>query len=488
MNPTRLAPLVLLAAAACGSSHHDSGCNTADPNACSAGAVCEPVAGSVPACFAPLVVKGQVTDLSTTLAVSGARVVALDANRAPASNVATTDGSGNFTLTVPATRDASGKPVSASVTLRADAQNYQSFPGGIRTSLPIDLSSATYSSNPSQWIVTGQLTAVGLIPLQSTANLFTISGTVAVPPSRVGVLVVAAPGTGNGAACVVTPPSGPTSPPTGITAIAGSNGGYTIFNVPGAALAIDYCVNAYGQGVNYTTGSAAISTASAIVDLAIKNTTTAAFGGNLIFNQATAPTSVALVVLSTYDPVLDRGESPPGLVAQVPSGANTYSFTGVPDGSYLALAAFGIDGDVRDQSGTGGTTPPLVTVTNGSTPTPAGFKITGAVDLTSIDGQTPTNTGAPIVLTNNTTHPTFEWGKQASSASAATFRTDVFDAYGTQVWTTTQSGTGSGPFTATYAGTALTSGMYYQLRVSALDGSGFLLSQTEDLKGVFFKP
>lgn len=30
--------------------------------------------------------------------------------------------------------------------------------------------------------------------------------------------------------------------------------------------------------------------------------------------------------------------------------------------------------------------------------------------------------------------------------------------------------------------------MYYQLRITALDGAGNPLSQTEDLKGVFFRP
>ena len=34
----------------------------------------------------------------------------------------------------------------------------------------------------------------------------------------------------------------------------------------------------------------------------------------------------------------------------------------------------------------------------------------------------------------------------------------------------------------------LRSGMYYQLRVMALDGAGNPLAQTEDLKGVFFMP
>lgn len=479
---------LLVAAGGCEcSSKHESGCNSADPNACPSGSVCEPVAGNVPACFAPVVVKGQVTSLVSAAAIPGARVVALDANRAPASNVATTDAGGAFTLAVPATRDGSGKPVSASVTLRADALGYQSFPGGIRTALPIDLSTATYVSASGQWVVQGQLTAVGLIPL-SASSLYSISGAVPVPASRVGVLVVASPGTGTGASCVPDPPVSATAPPTGITAIAAADGSYTIFNVPGAPdPGINYCVEAYAKGVNYVPGSAAIVAAPATVNLTVKNTTTASFSGNLIFNSgATTPTSVALVVRSTYDPVLDRGESPPGVVAQVPSG-NTYAFTGVPDGSYTALAAFPIDGDVRDQSGTGNTAPVEVTVAGGSLQgTAAQFKLVAAVDLASIDGVAVGSTGAPVTVTSAT--PVFAWTKQATYASAATFRTDVFDAFGNQTMTATQSAGGSGPFTETYAGTALQSGMFYQLRITALDGASNPLSQTEDAKGVFFFP
>lgn len=475
MTPHRLAALALaVAAAACGSSSHStSGCDPANPSACSGGAVCEPVSGGAPACFAPLVVKGQVTDLATGVAVAVARVVAVDANRAPASAVATTDASGNYTIAVPATRAADGTPVSSSITLRADAQDYQSFPGGLRTALPIDLSTATNPSG-SQWVVQGPLTAVKLIRLADTTSLTSISGVVAKPPSRVGVLVLATPLAG-----------------TARTAVADVDGSYTVFNLPASASpGTSYTVSAYGQGLNYQSASTSLTlgTAPPQVNLAIRDTTTATFSGSLIFNSgATTPTSVTLVVQSTYDSALDRGESPPGLVAQVPSGGSTYTFTGVPDGTYTALAAFGIDGDVRDESGVGNTAPVQVTVQGGALQgTPAQFKLVGAVALTSIDGVAVTNGGVPISITSAS--PAFAWAKAASYSAAATFDTEVLDAFGNSLWTASQSGSGAGPFTATYGGPALQGGMYYQLRVTARDVGGNPLSQTEDLKGVFLKP
>jgi hypothetical protein len=472
MRPHRLVPLAVLAAAACGSSHHDGGCNTADPNACPGGAVCEPVSGGTPACFAPVVVKGQVTDLATGAPIPGARVVAMDPNRAPASAVMTADGSGNYVVPVPATRAPDGTPIS-SITLRADAQDYQSFPGGVRTALPIDLSTATNAG--SQWVVQGPLTAVKLLHLADTTNLVSVSGVVAKPPSRVGVLVVATPQGG-----------GPAR-----TAIADVDGRYTVFNLPAAASpGTGYTVNAYAQGLNYQASPATLvlGTAPPQVNLFIRDGSTAAFTGNLIFNSgANAPTSVTLVVQSTYDAALDRGESPPGLVAQVPPGSSTYAFTGVPDGTYTALAAFGVDGDVRDESGVGNTAPVQVTVQGGLLQgSPAQFKLVGAVALTSIDGVAVGSGGVPVPITSAA--PAFVWAKAPSYSSAATFDAEVLDAFGTSLWTTSQSGSGVGPFTATYAGPALQSGMYYQLRVTARDGAGNPLSQTEDLRGVFFKP
>jgi hypothetical protein len=185
------------------------------------------------------------------------------------------------------------------------------------------------------------------------------------------------------------------------------------------------------------------------------------------------------VVQSTYVPNLDRGESPPGLTVQ--GGAAGYSFAGVPDGNYVVLAAFGLDGDVRDVSGTGNTAAPQVTVQGGAiVGTPPGFKIVPAVDLLTIGGATVSAT--PVVLTGAAAPtPTFVWQAGSVDASADHYRVDVFDSFGTSVFSTTVVNSTT---SVTYAGPTLQVGMYYQLRISALKVAS-QLSQTEDVAGVF---
>lgn len=66
----------------------------------------------------------------------------------------------------------------------------------------------------------------------------------------------------------------------------------------------------------------------------------------------------------------------------------------------------------------------------------------------------------------------------------------VFDALGTQVWTTELPGTtGSDTVELAYAGPALVPGMYYQFRVTSwreVKGERLDISRSEDLRGVFF--
>jgi hypothetical protein len=66
----------------------------------------------------------------------------------------------------------------------------------------------------------------------------------------------------------------------------------------------------------------------------------------------------------------------------------------------------------------------------------------------------------------------------------------VFDALGTQTWTTELPGSmGSDTVELPYAGPALTAGMYYQFRVTSwreVKGERLDISRSEDLRGVFF--
>lgn len=461
--------LAVLAAllAACSSSSRGP-CQPADPASCPAGRVCETVTGGAPACLPPLVIRGEVRDLATGGPVAGARVVALDQNRAPASAVATSAADGSYTLEVPANRDAAGAPAAVAVTLRADADGYQGFPGGLRSALPVDLVGAAYVGAAGRWELAGALTALGLLALPPDATRARIHGTAQVPSSRVGVLVVAEQGG------------------VGHAAIADRNGSYAIFNLPVPASPTRYQVAAYAQGVQFAPASVDLASGGdGRADLALSVATGASFSGNLIYNNGVGPpTQVALAVASTYLAALDRGETPPGLVARVTSGSS-YGFTGVPDGSYRVLASFDVDDAVRDVSGGGNTDSPIVAVSGGVVQGAVpGFKLCGAVDLTSIDGQAVPGT-APVVLASAT--PAFVWQRQSTYSSADTYRVQVLDALGRLVWDHAQAAE-PGANQVTYAGPALQPGMFYQLRIQALDATPEQLSQTEDLRGVFTLP
>lgn len=467
---TSCAAVLVLAAAACGGDSKKA-CDPTAQTGCTNSQVCEPVQNGAPACFAPILVQGTVSDPTTTPAglLNDARVVALDANRAPLSAVAVSanDGTSNgaYVLKVRAARDSTGKPLQASITLRADKQGYQTFPGGVRTALPIDLSSATLGGG--NWIVSGPLTALQLLPLSNGGTAF-IHGTVAAAPAKAGTLVVAEPA-GGGA---------------GHTGIADESGNYAIFNL---AAGTSYVVSGYSKGVSYlpVTTAALVAGDNAVANLALGSGTGTTLAGGLIFNNgASSAIQVTLVVDSTYDSNLDRGETPPGLT--VDATASGYSFAGVPDGKYVVLAAFGLDGDVRDVSGTGNTGAPAVTIQNGVVQTtPPGFKIIPAVDLLSIDAVAVSATPAVV----KAAAPVFAWQKGSVDSSAATYRVLVFDSFGNPVWSHDMLATQSD--SVTYAGPALKVGMTYQLRILAikealpLTSTFTQLSETEDLAGVF---
>ncbi len=460
---------------ACGSSGSGS-CDATAQTGCGTGLLCEPVQGGPSACFAPVLVKGTVADVTTAALLNGARVVALDANRAPLSTVqvtgndGVTDGAYELRLARVARADATGKPVQASITLRADAQAYQTFPGTLRTALPIDLSGATLVGGT--WVVSGPLTALKLTPVAGGGAAI-IHGHVAAPASGSGTLIVAEPSPGGA------------GPQTGFTGIADDMGDYAIFNLaPGT----QYVLTAYTKGANYVpvTTAQLMAGDNAVPTLALGTGTGAALTGGLIFNNgANENIQATLVVQSTYVPNLDRGETPPGLT--VAAGASGYSFSGVPDGKYVVLAPFGLTGDVRDVSGTGNTAAPQVTIQGGAlVGTPPSFKIVPAVSLLTIGG---TSVGATPALVSTAT-PIFAWQKGSVDSSAATYRVLVFDTFGNELWShdmaadTTDS--------VQYAGsTALEPGMTYQLRILAIKdvtpvpASFTLLSQTEGVPGVF---
>jgi hypothetical protein len=454
-----LAAMVVVGVTGC--SNDSSSCAQ---TGCDEGLVCEEVAGGDPGCFEPVVVRGSVFDLADGSAIEGATVVALDGNRAPASTVAITDLLGNYEIQVARQRDTDGNPLGGDVTLRADAAGFQTFPSGVRQPLPIDLS----EPDPMDGflVVENAATDVGLIALPSGAGTNEIFGTVEMPDTSTGVLVVA------------ETTSGPEA--QGFTAIAGREGSYRIFNVPDG----DFTVTGYAKSVSYAAQEVSLSGGEeAQVDLALSNDAPGTVMGSVqIVNPgAGGGTSYILVVESTFDETLARGETPPGLRA--PEGTalidngDTWMIEGVPAGNYKVLGAFENDRLVRDPDfGQGNTEIIRVEVMPGQTVEADGFKITGALDVISPGAEGPEEvSGTPV----------FSW---VDDSSEDRYAIEVYDTFGNVLWSDANilGSSGTDP-EVTYAGPPLESGMYYQFRVTS-----FLkdrpLSRTEDLKGVFFLP
>jgi hypothetical protein len=449
----------LMCVYACGGDD-DAACDPVAGRGCSDGKVCErTTGGGEPLCAPPVVLRGKVFALAGGAGIAGARVVAVDANGAPASTVAVTASGGTYELAIPSERNPDGSLVGGTVTLRADASSYQGFPAGIRQSLPISLGSA--SATGGKLVVMSALTDVGLIALPG-AGTGSIAGKIEVPPSRAGVLVVA-----EGAGGVAS------------TAIADTGGDYRIVNVaPGS-----FTVKAYARGVSFTTAQAqVVAGQAASAHLTLADQATASVTGKIeITNPGSGShTSVILVVESTFSEALGRGESPPGLRAGSVSG--DFTIEGVPAGRYVVLAAFENDDLVRDpDTGIGGTAIVRQEVVAGQDVTISeSFKVTGALDVIGPGRDGPESvTGTPML----------SW---VDDSSEEEYRLVVFDALGSPIWDkTVPRETGRNPVIP-YEGPALQSGMFYQFRALSMrtkGGAGLRpISATEDLRGVFFVP
>jgi len=455
--------IVLCSLAACGGDE-EGPCDPVARTGCDDGLVCEQVQGEEePQCFAPVVLKGRVINLAANSGIGGARVVAVDVNGAAASGVAVSASDGTYTLEVPAARGPDGIPSAFPVTLRTDAQGYQSFPGTLRQPLPVDVGAAV--DMDGQYVVQTSLTDIGLFP-QQNAGGGSIKGKAAVPPDHAGVLVVAESG-GKGTAV-----------------IAARDGDYQIFNLAPA----HYTVTAYALGHVYTPGEVDVAAGAASLDLALSSDAPGTLTGqvSIVNGGGGTATSVVAFIESTFDPVTGRGVPPPGLRAPktgAPNVSGAFTIEGVPPGRYVLVAAFENDLLVRDPDRCiSGTDDVHVAVTAGQTvAAPTTFKVTGALGVMA-----PGSMAAEAV----SGAPTLRW---VDDSSEDQYVVEVFDAFGQRVWMTTVPGVSSGAPSVQYAGPALIPGMYYQFRATSqkLSGGGGTaceLSRTEDLKGVFFTP
>lgn len=464
--PTSLCVCVVLAA--CGGDDDEKACNPVAGTGCGDGLVCEQLEAGGSICAAPVLLEGIVTSLADGSPIEGARVVALDANRAPASTVAVTDALGAFSIRVSNPRTPDKLPIANQLFLRADARNYRTFPSGLRQSLPV--STADAIEDGGEFVVENAQTAIALEPLEA-AGTAAIHGNVELAAGQPGVLVVAEPELGGAA-------SG--------TAIADRDGGYAIFNLaPG-----NYTVRAYAKGgVHAPATVTLVADEDELVDLTMSGPAAATVSGSvqLVNPGAGTGTSVILVVESTFDEALGRGESPPGLRAPEAlelTLKGSYAIAGVPPGRYVALAAFEDDFLVRDPDlCIGGTTVTRFEVlSDQAAVTLAGFKITGALDLVSPGANGPELVGP---------RPVFTW---KDDSSEALYKLTVVDGLGNLVWeSTVPSASGTDP-SVTYGAVDPLAPGYYQWSVESYAGTTCVvggvsenkfLSRSEDLKGVF---
>jgi hypothetical protein len=424
--------------------------------------VCAATVGGEAICTDPVYLEGRVFRLADDGAIGGARVVGLDVNRAPQTRVAVSGDDGRYRLEVPVVRTSDGTPVTTDVTLRADAASFQSFPSGLRRALPIDVATAVHGDG--RWVLASALTDIGLVAMPAGSGTASISGLVEVPHDHAGVMVVAEAGG------------------RGHDAIADRDGGYVIYNLPAG----DYTVAAYARGSVHAPGSASLTAgASADVDLALVDGGGGGISGmvNIVNGGGANRTSVVVFVESTFDETVMRGAAPPGLRAPEPGippdVSGGFTINGMPPGRYVVLAGFENDLLVRDpDTCIAGTSIVHVALDGSGTFTiQESFKVTGA--LTNL---TPTDDaivdGPPV----------FRWDDDSSEDS---YRVQVFDSFGNEVWMTTIPGVSGRDPEVTYAGPALRSGMYYQSRITSVRSGGggdCEISQSEDLAGVFLVP
>jgi hypothetical protein len=184
-----------------------------------------------------------------------------------------------------------------------------------------------------------------------------------------------------------------------------------------------------------------------------------------------------LVVESTFNDALKRGESPQGLRAYPVTG--TYSFEDVPAGDYVVLAAFENDDLVRDPDmAIGGTALQHISVA-GAAVDVTGFKITGALSVVSPGAESAEPVSGAVQ---------FEW---ADDSSEDGYEVTVVDTFGQQVWQDLEvpKVSGASSVTLAYGGDPLSPG-YYQFRAVSFrqqknSNARTYISSTEDLKGVF---
>ncbi|MEN8249194.1 MAG: carboxypeptidase-like regulatory domain-containing protein [Bacteroidota bacterium] len=322
------------------------------------------------------IVKGIITDGSSSAALEGVRVALFDANtNQTVGNVLTTTVDGAYSFTV----------AGGSYYLKLAKQGYTDVPVRGSSAIPFTVTNDSELDNPVEMFVSSD-TNIGWI--SGKLNSFDVS--------LLGTLVVASNGS------------------TGYSTVADFDGNYVIYNVP----ADTYVVKAWKVGMNSSESGAVVTadTETAEVNLQVTNTEGVTVSGTVTF-LATANLEVDVALTHP-----DTGETIPGL-ATTTSGTN-YSLENVPIGVFLARASFANDGIVMDPDWIVKNGEPTVHVLENNVT--RDFSVTGAVSLAA-----PTNDASTTIPVSTSSTPTFSWSDYSSTSD---YVIEVSDANGNVIW------------------------------------------------------
>lgn len=411
------------------------------------------------ACFPPVVIVGTVADRPNGAPITGARVIALAEDGGPAGVAAVSSADGGYALTVLATRTPVGAPLGR-VTLVCAATGFEPIPSGLRPGVTIDL--ATAEARAGVELVEGVATDLRLLLASPAAGTGVLRG-VLDAPAETGALVVATPAREGEAASVV----------------ADREGVWTLFNVtPGS-----YTVAAYGKGTGFRSTTVEVANGEDVaVELARQGTAVGSVTGrvDLVGVAGGTATAVALVPAATFSPAFWRGALVPGLGAPPPGTApnvtGEYTIQGVPAGTYVVVAAVGLDGLVQDPVARAqGTVGPVVTVDAGLAAAAEVVKITHALEILAPGAGGPEELQGDVRLS---------WRDEPAEDR---YQVTVVGSDGAVVWQTSEPAHDTDDPSVKYGGPDFAVGGVYQLRVTALHG-GTPIAASEDQAGIFFVP
>jgi len=405
-------------------------------------------------------IKGSIFSLKDSSAIKGAVVFAVSKTDGNVSDMAITGADGSYEIEIEEEREGRNKPVNGSWDLNASAEQFMSVPSFIRPSIAVKIDNFIPEDN--RYTYSDTLTDIGLAPLNESGELFSVAGNLE--------------GGDPGALVVLEQCSEPPCP-YGYTA---KRGNFTIFNVKQGS----YSAAAYKKDLSFEGTAVEISadTENVLIKKIAGNPTGTVSGSVNVVNPGEgSDTSIVLVPEALFHEQLEKGILVPGLRAPEsgdPNISGAYTISGVPEGSYVVLAAFENDYLVRDPdpniSGT-----QIVHFTmpeDGSYSRDIdAFKITGALGIISPGaGDTPEAVSDLIEVV-------FQ-----DDSSEDQYDIILYNMYGDTLWEKSIPGqSGGSNVNVSYDGPALENGMYYQWKVASYRKGG-PISTSEDLKGIFY--